>query len=166
MRLTLRPLEPTDEQAAIAAHEQMADWDFLLGWHAQPWADHLATLDDESRGRNLPEGRVPATFLVAVIDGEIVGRLSLRHELNAWLAKYGGHLGYGVLPTHQGRGVATEILRQGLSLARETGLEQVLLTCDDDNLASARVIEKLGGVLQDRCSSADGVVHRRYWIEL
>ena len=166
MTLGLRPLTHADEARAIAAHDAMGGWDFLLGWEGQPWSDLLAQLENESLGRDLPEGRVPCDFLIAEVGDEIVGRLSFRHELNDWLSRYGGHLGYGVLPAHRGRGHATEILRQGLDRARDIGLERVLVTCDDDNLASAATIEKCGGVLQDRIPQEDGTLTRRYWIAL
>jgi predicted acetyltransferase len=60
---------------------------------------------------------VPATFLVAEVDRALVGRVSIRHELNAFLADVGGHIGYGVRPRYRGRGFATEILRQALVIA-------------------------------------------------
>jgi predicted acetyltransferase len=66
----------------------------------------------------MPADRVPATFLVADVDGAIVGRVSIRHELNDHLTHFGGHIGYGVRPAHRRRGYATEILRQSLVIAR------------------------------------------------
>ena len=118
-----------------------------------------------SRGLDLPEGNVPATFLVAELDGEIAGRASVRFELNEWLAAYGGHIGYGVAPAFRRRGVATEILRQALVVARAGGVDRCLLTCDDGNVGSARVIERCGGVLESVVPDEDGRPMRRYWID-
>ena len=108
---------------------------------------------------------MPSTFLVADVGGEVVGRTSIRHELNDYLAALGGHIGYAVRPAYRGRGHAREILRQSLVIARAEGVGRVLVTCDDDNIASRRTIERLGGVLDDvRAGSPDAPLKRRYWI--
>ncbi len=162
MTLGLRRLGPSDEHAFLAAHEVFAAEGFTFGLGYEPgmaWADYLAVLADVEAGVNL-DGFVPASFLVAEVAGVIVGRTSVRHRLNAALAVYGGHIGYGVLPAHRGRGYATEILRQSLGVARDHGVGSVLLTCDVDNLASQRVIERCGG----RLDTTDGR-NRRYWID-
>ena len=103
----------------------------------------------------LPD-RVRSDQLVAVVDGEIVGRVSVRFELNDYLLEHGGHVGYGVAPAHRAQGYATEILRQALVILRAEGVERVLVTCDDDNVASARVIEKNGGVLESISPPQEG----------
>lgn len=164
--LRLRPLTEQDEQEALRAHEELAedDFGFLLGYQGQPWEDLLAEYDAQRCGRDLPEGYVPATFLVAEVDGDLVGRVSVRHDLNDWLAHAGGHVGYGVRPASRRRGHATEILRQALVVARAAGVDRVLVTCDDDNAGSAAVIERCGGVLEGRVEDA-GVLKRRYWID-
>ena len=72
-------------------------------------------------------------------------RNSVHHELNDALGASGGHIGYDTVPSFRGRGVATEMWRQALPLARSLGLTEVLFTCDDTNAASIRVIERNGG---------------------
>lgn len=167
--LRLRPLRTDDEAAAVQAHRELeADgFEFLLGWTPErPWADLLAQYDAERRGTDLPAGRVPAAFLVADLGGEVVGRLSIRFELNDWLLAYGGHVGYGVRPAYRRRGIATELLRQALVIARAGGVDRVLVTCDDDNQASAATIERCGGVLEDVVEQpGEPVAKRRYWID-
>jgi predicted acetyltransferase len=161
--LVLRPLRAADETAVRAAHAVMAaeGFEFALGLGACPeWADYLALLDRLRRGVDMPDGWVPATFLVAEVAGEIVGRTSVRHELDDWLLREGGHVGAGVLPAYRGRGHATEILRQSLVVARAAGVDRVLVTCDEDNVASRRVIEACGG----RLEILPGTRRRRYWI--
>ena len=93
--------------------------------------------------------RVPKTHRWAVTDGQFVGRISIHHRLNDALRVEGGHIGYDTVPSFRGRGVASEMLRQALPLARALGLTEVLLTCDDTNAASIRVIERNGGALRE-----------------
>jgi predicted acetyltransferase len=167
--LRLRPLRLDDEAAFRAAHRAMdADgFTFGLGLEAEmPWRAYLRMLADQRAGVNLPAGRVPATFVVADVAGQIVGRASIRHELNESLRREGGHIGYGVLPQHRRRGYATEILRQSLVIARANGVGRVLVTCDDDNIGSIAVIEAGGGRLDRVIRLApQAPLIRQYWID-
>lgn len=163
--LTLRPLLPDDESQVRAIHDQMKDDNFnFLFHHELSWSQILAQLEKEAAGVDLPPGRVRCDFLVAEVAGGIVGRVSIRHELNGFLLNYGGHVGYGVAPGHRRRGHATEILRQSVARLADLGVDRVLVTCDDDNTGSAAVIENCGGVLEDIRPEPGGVAKRRYWI--
>jgi predicted acetyltransferase len=93
------------------------------------------------------------------------GRVSIRHELNEFLTNFGGHIGYGVRPAYRRRGYASEILTQALIIARAEGIDRVLITCDQQNTASAKIIEAHGGVLEDVRPDPAGPPKRRYWIE-
>ncbi|MEU3349773.1 GNAT family N-acetyltransferase [Streptomyces sp. NPDC006700] len=111
------------------------------------------------------EGRVHATHWWIVEDDTYLGAIDLRHYLNAFLLDVGGHIGYSVRPSFRRRGLATWALGAVLPEARALGLDRVLVTCDDDNIGSARGIERNGGVLEDvRTTDAGG--KRRYWITL
>lgn len=106
-----------------------------------------------------PDDRVPCTTLWWVEGDEYIGRLALRHRLNAFLLDVGGHIGYDVRSSRRRRGHATAMLAAALPVARRLGIDSVLVTCDDDNLGSRRVIERNGGALEDVRG-----VKRRYWI--
>lgn len=127
------------------------------------WVDRLVTSSDESVP--IGEGLVHASYWWMVEGGEVVGSISLRHRLNDHLLHAGGHIGYSVRPSAQRRGLATWAVRQVLAYARERGIDRILITCDDANTASARTIERNGGVLEDVRDTELGRT-RRYWIEL
>jgi len=164
MALELRRLRIDDEGEVRAAHEAMVDeYPFGLSLDAaSSWTEYLA-LHDELRQGSV-DGSVRSDFLVADVGGVIVGRASIRYELNEFLAREGGHIGYCVLPAHRRRGYATEILRQSVALARADGVGRILVTCDEDNVASARVIELCGGVYESTVDGREGIPKRRYWI--
>jgi predicted acetyltransferase len=128
------------------------------------WAQWTTLMERHRQGIDLPENRVRGAFLAADVDGQLVGRASIRFELNDFLAARGGHIGYGVLPEFRQRGYATAILRESIVIARNEGVGAVLVTCDDSNVASVKVIERCGGVLEGIVFGDDGVVFRRYWI--
>lgn len=169
MTLHLRPLRLEDESAFLAAHDAMEAEHFMFGLgyeRGMPWSKYVDRMAAWRRGADLPAGIVATTFLVADVDGEIVGRSSIRHELNEFLAHEGGHIGYGVVAEHRRRGYATEILHQSLVIVRSVGAARVLVTCDDDNVGSATVIEQCGGVFDSVVESGEGgKLVRRYWID-
>jgi len=123
--------------------------------------------EDHRMGRNLPEGYVPdSTFWL--VDGDTyLGTGNIRHRLTPELEQFGGHIGYAIRPSYWNMGYGTLQLRLLLAEAAKLGLTHVLLTCDESNLASARVMEKCGGVWQDTIEQAIGGPPRRtrrYWI--
>lgn len=107
------------------------------------------------------------TTLWAIVEGKYAGRIALRHELTPQLRIIGGHIGYDTVPAYRGKGLASAMLRKILPLAKTLGLIEVLLTCDDTNTASIKVIEKNGGVLKETKLIAEGKpLKRYYWIPL
>ena len=89
--------------------------------------------------------------------------MSIRHALNDYLLNFGGHIGYAVAPEFRGRGYAKHIMRRALDHLAVLGVDRALLTCEDDNLRSAQVIEKCGGVFEDIRRNGE-TAFRRYWI--
>jgi predicted acetyltransferase len=174
VHLVLRLPGLRDEGACVAAQREFESeagspdtaFPFLLFWTPDiVWSDYLRLLDTLRRRSTVPDGLVHSSFLLAEVDGELVGRISIRFELNEHLAAEGGHIGYGVRPAFRRHGYAAEILCQGLALARAEGVERVLVVCDDSNVASAAVIERCGGVLESVVTPGDGdPPFRRYFI--
>ena len=115
-------------------------------------------------GKNLPADRVPQTELWLVENGKFIGWVKIRHELNKNLLKQGGHIGYAIRPSERKKGYGTKILELALPVAKNLGIEKVLLTCDDENLGSAKIIEKNGGILENKVQN-EGKLKRRYWIK-
>ena len=106
-----------------------------------------------------------STFFCLDTDRNIfVGAVNIRHRLNAGLLRSGGHIGDGIRPSERGKGLGTSMIALALEECDKLGIKDVLMCCDDDNIASARTIEKNGGVLENKVTDDDGTV-RRYWIK-
>jgi predicted acetyltransferase len=116
---------------------------------------YAESLEDSPR----PQGYVPATTLWWVSGDEYLGRLAIRHRLTPRLHDLGGHIGYDVRPTARRRGHATAMLAAALPRARALGIDAVLVTCDEDNVGSRKVIEANRGVLEDKRG-----VKLRFWV--
>ncbi|HUS47858.1 MAG TPA: GNAT family N-acetyltransferase [Phycisphaerae bacterium] len=134
----------------------------------QDFPAYLRKLQDQAAGTNVPEGYVPGNHYWLVREGEtIVAVSSLRHRLTDSLKIEGGHIGYGVRPSQRLRGYGKLICAMTLDKARQLGLKRVLITCDTDNTASAKIIRASGGVLDgESISPRSGKMVSRYWIEL
>ena len=95
----------------------------------------------------------------------MVGAVNIRHDLNDYLLKYGGHIGDGIRPSERRKGYATEMIRLALEECRKLGLTRVLVTCDKNNIGSAKSIIRNGGILENEVLEK-GVIKQRYWIAL
>jgi len=128
----------------------------------ESFEDFVKKLKDNARGLNLPKGYVPATMFWLIDNDEFIGRLQIRHKLNENLLKHGGHIGFYIRPSKRKMGYGTKMLKLGLKKARKRGLPKVLITCDDNNIGSVRIIEKNGGILEN--IENGNPKERRYWI--
>lgn len=128
----------------------------------------LARMDRHARWEACPAPLVPCDhYWLVNEDDRILGGVRLRHALSRSLLVEGGHIGYDVRPSERRKGLGTRLLALTLEKARARGLERVLVTCDHDNVASARIIEKNGGVeITTSISRGSGKVVRRFWIDL
>lgn len=110
-------------------------------------------------------GMAPATLFWLIGDGNVyIGDVDVRHCLNDSLKRFGGHIGYKIRPSFRRRGYGALICRLGIEQARRLGVGDILITCDEDNIGSYKIIEANGGILQDRIDNNRGVLTRRYWI--
>ncbi len=157
-------LEAMDEFVAEGAElSQTAAWieHNAPGWkHPDAFAAVVETVKADAFAETPRlEWHVPCTTLWWVDGEDYLGRIAIRHELNDFLLDVGGHIGYDVRPTRRREGHATAMLQHALPWALRLGIDPALVTCDDDNVGSIRVIEAAGGVLEDVRG-----VKRRYWV--
>jgi len=138
-------------------------------FQSKTYGQFLSGCKNNARGKRLPAGYVPNTtyFLMRGGNDKILGRIDIRHRLNDHLRNNpGGHIGYAVAPSERRKGYGTQQLRLALEICKTMGLSPVLVTCLKENIASAKVIQKNGGVLEDERVSKEGKVFQRYWIEV
>ena len=129
---------------------------------------YVHRLEDEEHGINIRPGWVPCTHRWLLDEaGSIVGIVRIRHNIdNEYLAEEAGHIGYDVPPSFRGRKYSIACLQAGLEVARQLGLQRVLVCADTDNPASWRTIEHCGGNLEiEKVSVHYHKLFRRYWIE-
>ena len=141
----LHPADEVDSPAGFAA-----------------WVARLADESDQTKAADA--GQVRCTYRWIVEGDRVLGGIALRHEFNDFVLRL-GHIGYGIRPSARRRGLATWALGRMLDEARVLGLDRVLIICEVDNVASAKTIERHGGVLEDVRDTEHGTV-RRYWIEI
>ncbi len=115
----------------------------------------------------VPKGLVPSSTYLGIRekDNYIVGMIDIRHYLNEYLTQAGGHIGYGVRKTERNKGYAKQMLKLALEKCKELKIKKVLITCDEDNIASEKVILSANAKLED-IRNVDGENKKRFWIDL
>lgn len=167
MRLQQASRQHLDAFLDCAADYRAAGEDRYNAVLADPEA-YLRWVAEMEQEETCPPGLVPQTTYWAVDeDGRVLACSRLRHGLSPALRREGGHIGYDVRPTERRRGVGTRLLALTLVEAGRRRLSRVLLTCDDDNLASARIILANGGAeIESSVSDRTGKLLRRFWIRV
>jgi predicted acetyltransferase len=117
--------------------------------------DYIRPANAWSRGEDLPEGWVPVSTFWLVDGADYIDSVAIRHRLTEFMHRFGVHIGYVIRPSQRGRGYGTLICAGALDEARMLGLDRVVLTCADDNVVSTKIIERSGGVLQDKIHVGD-----------
>ncbi|MBQ4166062.1 MAG: GNAT family N-acetyltransferase [Oscillospiraceae bacterium] len=169
-------VRPSSEYAAqITEYRQ----EFLDIGSAMDGTGSLRRIDDPEEYINVcrkyeepttvPSHLVPATqfFFIRESDNKLVGMIQIRHYLNDFLEKFGGHIGYSVRPSERRKGYAKEMLKMALPCCKEIGLEKVLITCIDGNIGSEKTILANGGIYESTVHEPNENENlKRFWIAL
>lgn len=103
---------------------------------------YLQYLHDGSIRNNQDPTEIFTSTFWFIDDEEVVGVARIRHQADA----YGGHIGYDISPEYRNKGYGQLILEAALRKARELGIKDIVLTCNVDNIASKKIIERSRGV--------------------
>ncbi len=143
-------------------HTNQSPWSIFRN-DCHDFDDYLKNLEH----KEATEDKVPDSvfFLLDEENNRLLGAVNIRHYLNDFLLKEGGHIGDGIRPTERRKGYATAMIGLALIECKKLGIDRVLITCDKDNIGSAKSIINNGGVLENEFVNSDGVIEQRYWID-
>ena len=129
--------------------------------------DWLEELKKRSSEATVPEGLVPSSTYLGVRekDNYIVGMINIRHYLNEYLTQVGGNIGYSVRKTERNKGYAKQMFKLALEKCKGLKIKKVLITYDEDNIASEKVILSANAKFED-IINVDGENKKRFWIDL
>ena len=147
------------EKAIINSSINLEKFSSVEGW--------LKELKMKSSEDTVPKGLVPSSTYLGIRekDNYIVGMINIRHYLNEYLTQVGGNIGYSVRKTERNKGYAKQMFKLALEKCKGLKIKKVLITCDEDNIASEKVILSANAKFEDiRC--IDGKNRKRFWIEL
>lgn len=140
---------------------QRPPWDYVaLDNHFDEYVDTILKNATEPMA-----GFVAQTSYWLIVDEQYAGTIDIRHHLTPALRKFGGHIGYQIRPSFRKKGYGTLQLKLCLPLVWKMGIEEALITCDDNNIGSQKIIETNGGILQDKVDNGRSSLTRRYWID-
>jgi predicted acetyltransferase len=169
MRL-IRPSMEYKQQILEYKNEFMENGDSLAGTSyleqydvCEEWMKFVS--DNEKESTKHTEVTASVFLAIREEDNKLVGMINIRHSLNEYLYNYGGHIGYSVRRNERRKGYAREMLKIVLEECRKLEMKKVLLTCDADNIASAKIIKSCGGILENEVPNDEELI-QRYWIEL
>lgn len=133
----------------------------------ESFEEWIQTLKDNSNISTVREGFVPSSTYMAIreSDNRIIGMIDIRHFLNNYLEKFGGHIGYSVRKSERQKGYAKKMLELALEKCKELNINRVLVTCSKDNIPSMKTILSQGGVLENEILEGEKITCR-YWIDL
>lgn len=160
-------IEAVKEYQATDADDRLDIFALNVEQLENDFEGYITQLLSESKGENLPKGYVPQTTYWLIDGLAFIGRVSIRHELSEHLLLIGGHIGYDIRPSQRNHGFGTQILRLSLPKAKALGITKVLVTCNENNIGSKKIIETNGGVLENAVDMGEGKPRKlRYWINI
>lgn len=172
--LTLRKVLPSDLDAVAEYREEfLANGDSMDGCsnlrRFENTADWYDWIQKAEHRETCPSNWVPDSQYISVrkSDDRLIGMLDIRHELNEACLNLFGNIGYSIRASERGKGYATEQLRLAKEVCKSMGMEKILISCHKENTASAKTIQRNGGVLENEViDERNGEVLQRYWITL
>lgn len=150
-----------ENQEVICGSSELEKYDNINDW--------LIRIKNNSDEQTVMKGLVPESIFILLSEDEkiMIGIIDIRHRLNEYLLNFGGHIGYSIRKSCRMNGYASEMLKLTLNECIKLGLEKVLITCDKDNIGSAKVIKNNGGILENEVITEDNKeIVQRYWIDV
>ncbi len=128
----------------------------------------LNRINNERENINLPSDRVQSSFYFLMSGNRIIGSISIRHSIDSdMLRRFGGHIGYNIRPSERRKGYATKMLYLGLEKCNELGLNEVMVTCKQENIGSAKTIENNCGIMKEMVFvEEENTFFKKYWINV
>lgn len=125
---------------------------------------YVRKLSDHSMGKDLPDGwTIPySTFWLVNDEKKVFGIIRIRHKS----IPVHGNIGYDVPPRYRNKGYGTKLLELSLPRAKEIGLNNIILTCEERNIFSEKIIRSSNGRFLNKINDADNIVYNQYIIEL
>lgn len=166
------PEHEADAAAYVAEFRAAGEAGIHGGGEINEFERYVDWLDFNEKNKSwatVRTGWVPGEtfFAIRESDGKIVGMINVRYSLSDFLLHFGGHIGYSVRPNERRKHYASEMLRQALEILKSKGIGRALVICNEDNPASAGVIKRNGGVMENsEWDDEDQRWTQRYWIEL
>lgn len=92
------------------------------------------------------EKLLPFYYYDIFYNNRFVGRISMRIGSNSD-SYYNGNIGYEIEENFRGNNFAFKACKLVLQIAKAHGMNEVILTCDENNIPSYKTIEKLNADL-------------------
>ena len=129
----------------------------------QQWLDYNRALENHE----IPETSWTAFdqyLYIRTGDNRIVGMINYRRTDDAELLRNAGEIGFSVRPSERNKGYAKAMLRRCLEICAQRGIRSAILTCNKENIASAKTIRACGGLCERVSPEETGM--ERYIIQI